>query len=272
VLSVVIPIKDVHEATAVCIEHLRAHAMGELDIILIDNDSEIPATSVFTDVRIVRNERNVGFWPSMMQGLAVAESQYVLMMHNDVFVYEEAFDKRIIEEFMLNEKLGAVGFFGGRGVDIEGGRGHPEGNMLGKKYGTPQNQHGHLLTGEHPAVVFDSLAICINKSVLPLIDPKTIPPHHWTDRLLCLRIIRAGFHCLTVGIAFDHGGSFTSATSSMNTFSEDWCREKGLKLDGTWENTLYNYGKEMFQVEFWQMTNGRAQLWVDEDFRYGVTY
>lgn len=269
-LSVVIPVKDVHEATAVCLEHLKTYSSADLDIILIDNNSETPAESLFEGVRVIRNNRNAGFWPSMLQGLAVAESQYVLMMHNDVFIYDQDFDRRIIEEFLLNDKLGAVGLFGGRGVYLGGGRGHPEGNMLGKKYGTPQHLHGHLLTEEHPAVVFDSLAICLNKNALDAIDPETIPPHHWTDRLLCLRLIRAGFHCLTVGIGFDHGGSFTAATSSMNTFSEDWCKEKGLKFDGSWEMTLYNYGLNMFCEEFKAMTQGYSQLWVDKDFNYYV--
>jgi glycosyltransferase involved in cell wall biosynthesis len=268
VLSVVIPVKDMQELTEECITHLNNFSEGPIDIIVVDNGSEEPFISEFSNVKVIRNSKNVGFWPSMMQGLEVAESQYVLMMHNDVLVWEKKFDRIIIDEFVINDRLGAVGFFGGRGVDIQGGRGHPEGNMLGKKYGTPQNQHGHLLTMQHPAVVFDSLAVCLNKAVLPLIDPKTIPPHHWTDRLLCLRIIRAGFHCLTVGIAFDHGGGFTSTTSSMNTFSEDWCREKNLELDGTWENTLYNYGLDMFRREFKAMTQGYNQLWVDKDYRY----
>lgn len=269
-LSVVIPVKDLHDATSACVEQLKSCATGDLNIILIDNASDVPASEAFPDLRVIRNSNNIGFWPSMLQGFREAESQYVLMMHNDVFVYDRGFDKRIIEEFILNEKLGAVGFFGGRGVDLNGGRGHPEGNMLGKRFGTSQSEHGFLLTEEHPAVVFDSLAICVNKLALALIDLETIPPHHWTDRLLCLRIIRAGFHCMTVGIAFDHGGSFTSATSSMNTFSEDWCKSKGLDLDNTWENTLYNYGLRMFKEEFLEMTQGYGQLWVDKDFNYYV--
>jgi glycosyltransferase involved in cell wall biosynthesis len=269
-LSVVIPVKDIHNATKLCIDRLRVHAKGDLDIIIIDNASEIPAEDVFQDVTVFRNEINVGFWPSMLQGLKLAQSAYVLMMHNDVFIHEGNFDQRIIEEFMLDSQLGAVGLFGGRGVDSQGGRGHPEGNMLGKVYGTPQKDHGHLLTTEHPAVVFDSLAICINKNIIPLLNVEDIPPHHWTDRILCLRVIKADYHCLTVGIGFDHGGSFTSATASMSNFSETWCNSKGLELNETWENTLYNYGLNMFRTEFNEITGGKSQLWVDKDFKYYV--
>lgn len=269
-LSVVIPVKDIHDATKLCIEHLTAHARGDLDIILVDNASEVNASEVFSNLTVVRNSENKGFWPSMLQGIELAQSDYVLMMHNDVFIYETDFDQRIIQEFILNEKLGAVGFFGSRGVDIYGARLFPEGNMLGRRFGTPQTQHGTLLTEDHPAVVFDSLAICINKKVLPLIDPETIPPHHWTDRLICLRIVRSGFHCLTVGIGFDHGGSFTASSGAINTFSEDWCKSMNLSLDNTWEETLYKYGLKMFQEEFFEMTNGYPRLWVDKDFNYYV--
>lgn len=267
-LSVVIPVKDLHEVTMECIENLTMHAAGDLDIIVIDNNSEVPVERVINNVRVIRNNQNAGFWPSMLQGIEAAESSYVLMMHNDVLIWEQDFDKRIIEEFMLDDKLGAVGLFGGRGVDVEGGRGYPEGNMKGKKYGTSQGHHGYVLEDEHPAVVFDSLAICLNKHTLKDIDPLTIPPHHWTDRLLCLRLIKAGYHCLTVGIAFDHGSGFTSTTSTMNNFSEEWCKSKGLELEVTWEATLYNYGKNIFATELQQMISPFSQLWVDREYNY----
>ncbi len=271
-LSIVIPVKDVHELTIECISMLYENAEGELDIIVVDNGSTTPVRKLkaLENVNIIENSKNVGFWHAMMQGIAVASSNYVLLMHNDVFIWEKSFDRRIIEEFVFNDRLGAVGLFGGRGVGDDGGRGHPEGNMQGLRYGTPQHNHGHLLKTEHPAVVFDSLAICIDKRKLNAIDPITVPPHHWTDRIICLRLIRAGFHCMTVGIAFDHGGSATASTESMDTFSEDWCKSKGLELDKTWENTLYQYGASLFRDEFLKVTGGRSQLWVDKDFKYYV--
>lgn len=265
-LSIVIPVCNVEDATNECISNLVHYAKEPLDIIIIDNASVDPYSN--PHVRVIRNEKNVGFWPSMLQGIAMAESNIILCMHNDVFIWEESYDTRIKAHFAQDLKLAVAGFFGGRGVGIDGGRGHPEGNMLGRKYGTPQNLHGSIQTDTHPAVVFDSLAMIFNRELLYSIDYIDIPPHHWTDRLITFRLVTAGYHALTIGIAFDHGGAFTSSKTTMNTFTEDWCAEKGLPLLENWDFTLYHYGLNKFQEEFRSVMRDSSQLWVKEGFDY----
>jgi GT2 family glycosyltransferase len=269
-LSIVIPVRNVEDATNECIDDLLYFSSFKdtVEIIVVDNGSDVPYTH--DEVITIRNEKNVGFWPAMLQGIEHASSEYVLCMHNDVFVWEHEYDSRIVTAFENDPLLGAVGFFGGRGVGLNGGRGHPEGNMLGRKYGTSQEYHGHILTGSHPAVVFDSLAIAIRKSHLEHVSRETLPPHHWTDRLLCLRMIKAGFRCLTLGIAFDHGGSFTAiGTNSLNTFTEEWCKDRNLEMVGSWDNTLYLYGQRMFEDEMKAfIPANHTQLWVTADWNY----
>lgn len=279
-LSIVIPITNLHEVTDECITNLRAHAVGKVEVIVVDNASTPPYTSttLYTSehAKIIRNEVNVGFWPSMLQGIKQASSQHVLCMHNDVFIWEHGYDQRILNAF-ADEKTAAVGLFGGRGLSIDGGRGLPESNMLGQKYGTHGSLHGNLLTNTHPAVIFDSLAIAVDSVKLNTIDC-TLPPHHWTDRLLCLRLLRAEYHLQTVGVGFDHGGSFTSNTQgSLHTFAEEWCARNGIPLhpdieQGTnWDYTLYMYGKRIFEDEFRAFTveNGYLyanSVWVSKDY------
>jgi len=265
-LSIVMPVRNVEDATDECIQHLTEYVSSDIEIIVVDNGSVTPYNH--HNAITIRNEKNVGFWPAMVQGIERASSEYVLCMHNDVFVWEYGYNKRIIEAFQSDPLIGAVGFFGGRGVCTIGGRGYPESNMLGKKHGTAGRYHGYLLTGSHPAVVFDSLAIAIRKSHLEHVSRETLPPHHWTDRLLCLRLIKAGYRCLTLGIAFDHGGSFT-AIESLNTFTEEWCKEKGLELDQNWDHTLYQYGLRMFQQEMKELLpDNTTQLCVDKEWKY----
>jgi hypothetical protein len=125
------------------------------------------------------------------------------------------------------------------------------------------------MTTAHPAVVFDSLAMIFDRNKLYTVEYQDIPPHHWTDRLITLRLIVAGFHALCIGIAHDHGGSFTATGSkTMNTFTEDWCREKGLELNQTWDLTLYWYGEAIFQCEFYAFSHGEKELWVNQAYEY----
>lgn len=262
-ISIVIPVRDVEEATDNCISHIINGSSELPEIIVIDNGSEKPYKHNMA--RTIRNENNIGFWPSMLQGIQAATSEIVLCMHNDVFIYERGFDQRIIEEFNKDPLLGIAGFFGARGVAIDGGRLHPESQMLGLQYGTPWYANGALLTGSNPAVVFDSLAMIFRKPFLYNID-YNVPPHHWTDRLITLRMVLAGYHAITIGIQFDHGGSWTPPTT-LDSFAENYCKEHNIPFaNGSWNMSIYEYGKNLFAREFNRACFGATRLHVKEDF------
>ena len=91
-LSVVIPVSNIPEMTNECIDQLEMNKRGEVEIIVIDNASEVPFER--NNITVVRNETNKGFWPSMMQGIEIAKSPIILCMHNDVLIWEQAFDIR----------------------------------------------------------------------------------------------------------------------------------------------------------------------------------
>lgn len=268
-ISIVIPVNNLKEYTDECIENLVTYSTVAPEIIIVDNGSTEPYShpSAIT----LRNEKNVGFWPSMLQGMQKATNDIVLCMHNDVFIWEQDYDIRIQNAFDNDYQLALVGFFGARGVQTNGARLFCESNMVAKKYGTHGNLHGNVIKGMHPAVVFDSLAMCYRKSHLQTIDARSIPPHHWTDRLVTLRLLVAGYHCATLGIEFDHGGGFTSSTPVMNTFTEDWCKEHNLPMNETnkWDNVLYKYGESIFANEFLTFTHGSGRLWVQFDYSLG---
>lgn len=268
-VSIVIPVCNMEWVTNRCLEQLINLAANELDIIVIDNASDTPYTYDHRYVRVLRNEKNVGFWPSMLQGIAAAENKIVMLMHNDVLLWEDYYDEVIEYYFAQDNKLGLAGLFGGRGLGSNGGRGHPESNLTGKEWGQSWNHHSHHLDRTHPAVIFDSLCMIVDKEKLDTIPHEDIPPHHYTDRLLCVRMLKAGYHLLTIGIAFDHGGSFTSTGSNtMNTFTEDYCRTNNIPFKENWDYSLMLWGHEIFLKEFLDLTQGREQIWVNEQYQY----
>lgn len=269
-VSVVIPVSDQHEITDECIDLLVDTSSEFIDIVIVDNASETPYENDMC--RVIRNDHNAGFWPSMLQGIDAAQNNIVVCMHNDVFMWDHGWNERVESEFALDSKLGMVGLFGGRGVSLDGGRGYPESNMVARKYGTHGNLHGALLTGKHPAVVFDSLMMTFRRDYLYTIDYETIPIHHWTDRLVTLRMIKAGYHALTLGIAFDHGGGFTSTRKGMqNDSMQRWCEERNIPFETSWDLTVYHYGRMLFEKELQELLGpGYTQLWANQDYRYGI--
>lgn len=268
-ISIVIPVCNMKWVTDRCLEQLINLAADELDIIIVDNASDESYTHPHRFVTVIRNEKNVGFFPSMLQGIKAAQHKIVMLMHNDVLIWEQYYDQIIEYYFSEDDKLALAGFFGGRGLGSNGGRGNPESNLTGKEWGQNWSLHSHHLDRTHPAVIFDSLCMIVDKEKLATIPHDDIPPHHYTDRLLCVRMLKAGFHLLTIGIAFDHGGSFTATGSNtMNTFTEDFCRSKGLEMNQNWDYTLMLWGHEIFLKEFLELTQGKEQIWVNEQFQY----
>lgn len=265
-LSIVIPICNTPELADECTQTLQENAQGNIEIIVIDNGSEVPYKN--NNVHVVRNEKNKGFWPSMMQGIETAKNNHVFCMHSDVFIWEKAFDIRLLSHFAKDHKLAIAGLFGGRGVGLDGGRGHPEGNMVARKYGMNMDKHGYWQKESHPAVVFDSLGMCYRRDYLMKLSPETLPMHHWCDRLVTLRAVFNGYHCRTVGIEFDHGSGFTSSLPAKNNAMKEWCEEKGLGMVENWDMTVYMYGLAMFQREYQYVMGDDNQLWVDENYSY----
>jgi glycosyltransferase involved in cell wall biosynthesis len=268
-LSIVIPVTDKHELTRKAL-HAIEYKSEVMDVIIIDNGSVDPYKLVY-DERIIRNDVNIGVFPAVLQGLSAAKNNIVLVMHNDVLIHETDFDARILNEFEKDPLLGIAGFFGGRGVAENGGRDHAESNMQGKEWGMSYHQHSQLLTGTHPAVVFDSLAMIYNKDIFYKCFPQTeldkITPHHFFDRIVTLGIVTSGFHALTIGIAFDHRGGGTSVeNTAFEEFEARYIKEKGLELDINPDHTIYKLGEKYFQ-ERWK---GLFPIRVDKQFN--LTY
>lgn len=267
-LSIVIPVHNEESITRECIDNIYSLADGRINLVIIDNAS-VPAYKQRYNEVILRNEENRGVFHSIIQGVNAASNNVVLTMHNDVIIHERSFDTRILGEFEKDNLLGIAGFFGGRGVSMDGGRGMPESNMLGLKYGTHGGYHGQILIGTHPAVVFDSLALIMRKDYLTNVNIKGMPPHHFFDRILTLAFIEQGYHALTIGIAHDHAGGTTSTKVGSTDFIKRWCQEQGLEIVENPDYTMYKYGEALFQKR-WKDIWDKGALWVDENFNYVI--
>lgn len=102
-ISIIIPAFNQHEMTAECIAAIRRHT-SDYEIILIDNAST-PAFAL-DDVKIIRNEKNLGFPAAINQGLESANGGVVCLLNNDALV-TPGWSEDLIE--LLNKGYSIVG-------------------------------------------------------------------------------------------------------------------------------------------------------------------
>lgn len=260
-----LPVMNAHEITDQAIDALLDNASGDVEIYVVDNASDVPYSDndrpKYKNVHIIRNDVNVAGFGALLQVLPVSSNDIILWMHNDVLIHEQGYDTRILAEFANDDKLAIAGFFGAYGVADNGGRIGSMGNMQGKEWGTPQHLHGDVLTGSYPAVVFDALAMIINRPLfyqanLPINE---IPPHHWNDRILPLLFVLQGYHALTIGIAFDHKGGVSSLGDKYRELAERWSREQNVAFEQNWDYTFYHRGEQLFR----ELGKGQFPVIVD---------
>lgn len=72
-----------------CLESIINSSLKPEKIIIVDNDSKDGSIKLINELRIkniclIKNDRNIGFGPANNQALELVESNYVLIMNNDV--------------------------------------------------------------------------------------------------------------------------------------------------------------------------------------------
>lgn len=246
----------------------------EYSLILINNGSNEPVTiksddGVYNNMKrlvVLHNEENVGCLPMLKQSLPyIEDDDIVVFMHNDVLIWDDGWDLFVRKIFSDMPDLGLAGFFGAPGVALDGGRMFAKSHMVGREWGTEGQLHGTIMPhfDVQPATVLDSLCLIFRASALKKVGiPEHWPPHHWFDRLFCLRFIEHGWKVAILGVAFDHYGGGSSG-QTMDTFSQKWVKEtSGEDLDVEAANMrLYLAGLEIFQNEYGDKLSLIADGW-----------
>lgn len=85
-ISIIIPVWNLHELTMFCLETLRINSTGsDYEVIIIDNGSN-PPYEFSKNVKLIRNEENLGFPKAVNQGIEIAQGDWICLLNNDVLV------------------------------------------------------------------------------------------------------------------------------------------------------------------------------------------
>lgn len=111
-VSLVIPVYGQHVHTFNCLKSLTEHtALADIEVIVVDDASPEPASDALAGVsgiRLVRNERNLGFIGSCHRGADLARGEFLILLNNDIQVTPGWLDA-LLSVFRLRADAGMVG-------------------------------------------------------------------------------------------------------------------------------------------------------------------
>jgi hypothetical protein len=178
-LLIAIPVMDQYELGRCSLATWDWMTSAATDFLLIDNGSrcdwfkwlETAHLKAKPRWRYLRNEHNIGVVRSAQQAYDYAlEHKFDLLAltHNDVWVFEQDWDHRLLGLLFGFPDIGGVGFFGSKGCNRDGLRLQTFGNVLDFGHGR------RMIQPWEPAVIFDGFFQCYSMDMLKSLKHKCI--------------------------------------------------------------------------------------------------
>lgn len=112
IVSVVIPVFNKIDYTIACLDTISVHSPGiPFEVIVVDDGSSDETEERLakrSDLRYLRNERNLGFVGSCNRGAQASRGVYVLFLNNDTMVLPDWLDA-LVDTATASEDVGLVG-------------------------------------------------------------------------------------------------------------------------------------------------------------------
>ena len=91
----------------------QTHPDYQCEIIVIDNHSKDGSVEMiedqFPEVKLVKNNENLGLAKANNQGIKLAKTNYILLLNNDTIITHEDFFIRMIQFMQANLTVGVLG-------------------------------------------------------------------------------------------------------------------------------------------------------------------
>ncbi len=112
-LSIIIVNYNTKQILKNCLESIYKHLNDvDFEIIIVDNNSQDESVQMvrkeFRKVRIIANNKNIGFGSANNQGIKIAKGNYLLFLNNDTYVFDNSIQK-MIRYLVENSRYGVVG-------------------------------------------------------------------------------------------------------------------------------------------------------------------
>jgi hypothetical protein len=178
----------------------------------------------------------------MNQCIKESTGDVIAILHNDLFVYEDNWDERVLQLFESNDKIGLAGFFGARGTFTNGGRMDAMSNMIEAEY------HGKRETGEIRVGAFDGLSLIGRRSMFLSVGgfDEGYTYHHFYDRDISLLSHFADWENWFIGVYCHHVSGITANRPDYQTWIDKQMQTSGF----TGDKASYDASEKYF-LEKW---------------------
>lgn len=212
----------------------------------------------------IRNEENPGLVKVNQRAYEECETEILMLLHADVYIYEKNWDQRVISYFKEIPDLGIAGFFGAQGCLPNGGRIQDiekRGQMSGWSNMVEAEIHGMRMTQPwHSVAIFDSFGMILSMKFLKDSGgfDTNLKYHHYYDRDISLESLRHGYKNVVVDILNHHTGNIAAS----NDLYQEWQKKEiGNATDSI---RIHNENKEYF-INKWKEV---LPLYVEDDFSF----
>ncbi|HKZ38567.1 MAG TPA: glycosyltransferase [Chryseolinea sp.] len=253
--------------------NLKYMTSEEVEWIVVDNGSTDPIEQYIRNyikpkkLNYIRFEENIGLMETNKLAYETCETDLLMLLHTDCFIFEKDWDKRVRGYFDEIPKLGMAGFFGAQGCLEDGGRLQTVPKKEDQKLNAglsnmlEAEMHGQRLEEDWRAcAIFDSFAMVINMQLLK--ETKGFDMrykfHHFYDRDISLESLRHGYKNIIVNVPCHHIGSLTA----QDPLYQKW--QQKVIGDATDSINLHNLNKEQFKKK-WQEV---LPICIGRDFHF----
>jgi len=209
----------------------------------------------------LRNESNIGLVKSYQQAYENCETELLAITHNDVFIFEKDWDKRVIKMFEEHPEIGGIGLFGSAGCGPVGERIQDvkyAGQMAGISNMLEAEVHGMRMDKDWQYVsIFDGFMMIFRMDMLKKAGgfDQRYKYHHIYDRDASLESLRQGYKNIVMNIPCHHLSGLTANRSDY----QEWIK----KLQGREDGDMFTHDEnsKIFKEKFKDV----LPLYIEED-------
>ncbi len=221
-LSIVVTALKLNELVKLCLSKLTTNQIGEIEIVLMNGgDTPIEMSEMPNNLKNVKIVQDTEVYPAFKFWMENTTGDIMLFIHDDLIINEKGFDLLLRYAFEKDPKLGLVGFVGSDELNEKGSRGWgTTSNFMGKTYsyegktwvGSKAELWGSRYDALTPAVMIDGCAMAIRRSVWNKLGfHRNQSMYYYYDRLMCCRVLEAGYRIATLGLDCDHISNQTAS-------------------------------------------------------------
>jgi len=251
---------------------LKYNTSKTTEWMIIDNGSTDPVEEFMRKylkpkrLNYIRNQENLGLVKTYQQIYENCQTDILAILHNDVFVYEKNWDKRVISKFEEIPDLGGIGFFGAQGCGPIGERVQKvqhSGQMSGLSNMLEAEVHGLRMTEEYkPAAIFDGFAMIFRMEMLKKaggIDQR-YHYHHIYDRDIPLTSLSLGYKNIILNVPCHHWSGMTANRPEY----QNWIAQKLARPVGKADKWTHDTNSHLFAAKW----KDCLPLYVNDDFSF----